>query len=48
MFWIEAVQNPHGTTFLQLQYTQTAILNFLGNDWPHITVATVTKIALGV
>lgn len=25
------------------QYTQTVILNFLGVNWPHIGVATLTK-----
>jgi hypothetical protein len=42
-FWIETVQQPDGSTFLQLQYTQTVLLNFLGIDWPHISVATLTK-----
>ena len=51
IFWIETVQNPDGTTFLQLQYTQTVILDFpvFGADgvkvvdinWPHISVATL-------
>jgi len=41
IFWIETVQNPDGSTFLQLQYTQTIILNFLGINWPHITVSTL-------
>ena len=27
----------------QPQYTQTVILNFLGVNWPHISVATLTK-----
>ena len=43
IFWIETVQQSDGSTFLQLQYTQTVILNFLGIDWPHISVATLTK-----
>lgn len=53
IFWIETVQNPDGTTFLQLQYTQTVILDFpvFGADgkkvvdikWPHISVATLRK-----
>lgn len=43
IFWIETVEQPDGTTFLQLQYTQTVILNFLGIDWPHISVATLVK-----
>jgi len=51
IFWIETVQNPDGTTFLQLQYTQTVILDFPVQDpntnepvmisWPHISVATL-------
>ena len=44
VFWIETVQQPDGSgTFMQLQYTQTVILNFLGIDWPHISVATLVK-----
>lgn len=43
IFWIETVQQADGSTFLQLQYTQTVILNFLGIDWPHISVATLIK-----
>lgn len=43
IFWIETVQNPDDSTFLQLQYTQTVILNFLDINWPHISVATLTK-----
>jgi hypothetical protein len=41
--WIETVRRPDGGTFLQLQYTQTVILNFLGIDWPHVSVATLVK-----
>ena len=43
IFWIETVQMPDGSQFLQLQYTQTVILNFKGIDWPHISVATLIK-----
>jgi hypothetical protein len=43
IFWIETVQQPDGSTFLQLQYTQTVVLNFLGINWPHISVATLVK-----
>jgi hypothetical protein len=44
VFWIEKVQREHGDGhFLQLQYTQKVILNFLGIDWPHIQVATLVK-----
>lgn len=42
-FWIETVQQPDGSSFLQLQYTQTVILNVLGIDCPHISVATLVK-----
>ena len=43
-FWIEKVQREDGVgTFLQLQYTQKVILNFLGIDWPHVQVATLVK-----
>ncbi len=43
IFWIETVQQPGGGAFMQLQYTQTVILNFLGVDWPHVSVATLIK-----
>ena len=44
-FWIETVQRqaPYAA-FLQLQYTQTVLLNFLGLSWPHVTVATLLKV----
>ena len=42
IFWIETVQNPDGTTYLQLQYTQRVLLVFNGLVWPHISVATLT------
>jgi hypothetical protein len=41
-FWIETVKHGNGS-FLQLQYTQTVLLNFLGLSWPHVTVATLVK-----
>jgi len=43
IFWIETVELPDGEQFMQLQYTQTVILNFDGIDWPHISVATMVK-----
>ena len=54
VFYIETVKPPGGDPFLQLQYTQTAILRFppkqgpisKGNqliNWPHISVATLIK-----
>jgi hypothetical protein len=42
IFWIETIQNPDGTTFLQLQYTQRVLLVFNGLVWPHVSVATLT------
>jgi hypothetical protein len=30
--------------YLQLQYTQTVLLNFLGLSWPHVSVATLLKV----
>jgi hypothetical protein len=42
-FWIEKVQDPSGGTFMQLQYSQTVLLNFLGLSWPHVSVATLIK-----
>ncbi len=43
IFWIETVQRSDGSTFLQLQYTQTVNLRYLDIDWPHISVATLIK-----
>jgi hypothetical protein len=43
-FWIEKVKHPSGIGhFLQLQYVQTVLLNFLGLSWPHVSVATLVK-----
>ena len=47
ILWIETVQQPapHSErTFMQLQYSQTVILNFLGLSWPHVSVATLKKV----
>lgn len=42
-FWIELVENPPGPDILQLQYSQTVMLDFNGLHWPHVTVATLFK-----
>src|SRR5882757_1548564 len=43
-FWIETVKGPPGKPdFLQLQYTQTVLLNFNGLSWPHVTVGTLLR-----
>lgn len=43
VFAIETVQGASGTEFLQLQYSQTALLNFRGMSFPHVTVGTLIK-----
>ena len=40
-FWISEFLTSDGRTVLQLQYTQTVILNFNNEDWPHISVGTL-------
>jgi hypothetical protein len=42
-FWIETVQRPDGSQFLQLQYSQTVLLDFEKVIWPHVSVATLIK-----
>jgi hypothetical protein len=47
IFWVEKVKYPapyDDHLFLQLQYTQTVILNFDGLSWPHVSVATLRKV----
>jgi hypothetical protein len=44
IFWIETIELPGGATRLQLQYTQTVALSFLGIKWPHVSVATLLKL----
>jgi hypothetical protein len=43
IFWIEKVKDATGNIFMQIQYTQTVILDFIGIKWPHISVATLVK-----
>jgi hypothetical protein len=44
-FWIESVAAKGSErAFLQLQYTQTVLLNFNGLSWPHVSVATLRKV----
>ena len=43
VFAIEVIESASGDEFLQLQYSQTALLNFRGLSWPHVTVATLIK-----
>ena len=43
VFWIETLEGPSGGTFMQLQYTQTVLLNFRGLSWPHVSVGTLVK-----
>jgi hypothetical protein len=37
------VEGPEGTEYQQLQYSQTALLNFRGLSFPHVTVGTLIK-----
>jgi hypothetical protein len=43
VFAIQRIVGPLDTELLQLQYTQTALLNFRGMTFPHVTVATMVK-----
>lgn len=43
IFWIETIELEGGGTRLQVQYSQTVILNFAGINWPHVSVATLVK-----
>lgn len=43
-FWIETIEDPQGgPDTLQLQYSQTVMLDFNGIRWPHVTAATLAK-----
>ncbi len=42
-FWIELIENPPDPDVLQLQYSQTVMLDFNNLRWPHVTVATLAK-----
>lgn len=46
-FWIETSPNEAGGSSLQLQYTQTVLLAFDGQQWPHVTVATLQQTSQG-
>lgn len=43
VFAIETVRQNDGSEFLQLQYSQTALLQFRGMNSPHVTVGTLIK-----
>ena len=43
VFAIETVEISPGNDFLQLQYSQTALLNFKGLSFPHVSVGTLIK-----
>ncbi|KQN21438.1 hypothetical protein ASE86_14530 [Sphingomonas sp. Leaf33] len=47
IFWIEEVRESDGSTVLQLQYTQTVLLDFGGLSWPHVSVATLRQVSAG-
>jgi hypothetical protein len=43
-FWVEIVKHPDHGHFMQLQYLQRVILDFIGIHWPHFSVATLVRI----
>ncbi len=43
MWAIESVTDACGDEYLQLQYSQTAQINFGGLSWPHVAVGTLVK-----
>ena len=43
VFAIETVCPTDGPAFLQLQYSQTALIDFNGTSFPHVTVGTLIK-----
>lgn len=43
VFAIESVKAPSGEEFLQLQYSQSLLLNFRGMSFPHVTCGTLIK-----
>jgi hypothetical protein len=44
-FWISDFVDKEGKPGLQLQYSQRVLLNFNGLSWPHVSVATLLKVA---
>jgi hypothetical protein len=44
IFWVETVRHAGGGHFMQLQYVQRVILDFIGIHWPHFSVATLVRI----
>jgi hypothetical protein len=44
IFWVSKVKRPDGQHFMQLQYVQRVILDFIGIHWPHFSVATLVRI----
>jgi len=42
-FWIEELAGHDGHNKLQLQYSQTVLLNFNTLSWPHVSVATLLQ-----
>ena len=43
VFAIQTVADASGNEFLQMQYSQVAMLNFAGKSFPHMTVGTLIK-----
>ena len=47
-FYVEHIEDMSAPTqsSMQLQYAQRVILNFLGVDWPHVSVGTLSRLGL--
>jgi hypothetical protein len=43
VFGIQTIVDTNGSEFLQMQYSQVAMLNFRGMSFPHVTVGTLIK-----
>ena len=46
IFYSEHVEDTNGNSFMQLQYIQRADLFFENITWPHVSVATLRRVAL--
>ncbi len=44
IFWVSKVKHADGGHFMQMQYVQRVILDFVGIHWPHFSVATLVRI----
>ena len=45
-FYVEHIEDGLGNSWMQLQYLQKIMLNFLNINWPHLSVATLRRVRL--